>query len=234
MRVAWFSAGISSFLACYIAKPDRIVYIDIEDQHPDSMRFLEDSERLLGKKIEVVRSETYRSVEDVIRAMRYVNGPAGAPCTVKLKRDVRKKWEAENLSGNVSYVWGYDFDEKNRADRLVKNNAVECEFPLIDRGLSKEDCHVLAADLGIKRPAMYDMGYRNNNCIGCVKGGMGYWNRIRKDFPDVFRSRAKLEREIGHSCIKGVFLDELDPEAGNLQEEIQMQCSLACLGFEVD
>ena len=32
---------------------------------------------------------------------------------------------------------------------------------------------------------MYDLGYPNNNCIGCIKGGMGYWNRIRKDFPDI-------------------------------------------------
>ncbi len=37
---------------------------------------------------------------------------------------------------------------------------------------------------------MYDLGYPNNNCIGCVKGGMGYWNKIRKDFPEVFQKRA--------------------------------------------
>ena len=54
--------------------------------------------------------------------------------------------------------------------------------------------------LGIKRPIMYDLGYSNNNCIGCVKGGMGYWNKIREDFPEVFQARAKLEREIGRSC----------------------------------
>lgn len=31
---------------------------------------------------------------------------------------------------------------------------------------------------------MYDLGYANNNCIGCVKGGIGYWNKIRIDFPE--------------------------------------------------
>lgn len=75
-------------------------------------------------------------------------------------------------------------------------------FPLIDSNLTKEDAHGLLDRLGIKRPAMYDSGYKNNNCIGCVKGGMGYWNKIRKDFPDVFEKRAKLEREIGATCIK--------------------------------
>ncbi|CAK7024888.1 MAG: hypothetical protein EUB_02291 [Eubacterium sp.] len=58
------------------------------------------------------------------------------------------------------------------------------------------------------------MGYPNNNCIGCVKGGMGYWNMIRKDFPEVFSRMAKLERDIRHSCIKNCFLDELEPNRG--------------------
>jgi len=74
---------------------------------------------------------------------------------------------------------------------------------------------------------MYDLGYPNNNCIGCVKGGMGYWNKIRIDFPDVFEQRAKEERLIGHSCIKGCFLDELDPNRGR-NIEIFPECGIAC------
>lgn len=232
MRVAWFSAGVSSFIAAYIAKPDRIVYIDIADQHPDSMRFVWDSEKLLGRPIEVISSNIYRSVEDVIRATRYVNGPAGAPCTAKLKRDVRKRWESDNADDAITYIWGFDAGESSRADRLASSNNIKCEFPLIDRGLTKEDVHTIAEQLGIDRPLMYRMGYRNNNCVGCVKGGKGYWNRIRCDFPDVFNRRAKLEREIGASCIRGCYLDELDPDAGRKDEHIEMQCSLACLGFD--
>lgn len=75
---------------------------------------------------------------------------------------------------------------------------------------------------------MYDMGYQNNNCVGCVKGGMGYWNKIRVDFPDVFDRMAMLEREIGHSCIKGVFLDELDPGRGRADKEIMPECGIMC------
>ena len=82
--------------------------------------------------------------------------------------------------------------------------------------------------LGIKRPVMYELGYPNNNCIGCVKGGMGYWNQIRKDFPDVFKKMAKIEREIGHSCIKGVFLDESDANRGREQKIILEDCGMFC------
>ena len=75
---------------------------------------------------------------------------------------------------------------------------------------------------------MYDLGYQNNNCIGCVKGGMGYWNKIRQDFPEVFEQMAKLEREVGHSCINGVYLDELDPCRGRMEDEIMQDCGIMC------
>ena len=228
MKVCWFSAGVSSFAACYLAKDvDAIFYIDIDDQHEDSRRFVRDCEAVLGKQIVVLKSN-YGSVENVCRATRYVNGPAGAKCTQILKKRVRKKWESEN-PGRHTYVWGFDRNERKRADRLMESMPeVDHEFPLIDNGLSKDDAHGLCRRLGVKRPVMYEMGYNNNNCVGCVKGGKGYWNKIRVDFPEVFAARAKMERDINRSCINGVFLDELPPEAGRMSEEVMDECGIYC------
>lgn len=234
MKVAWFSAGVSSFLAAYIAKPDRIVYIDVANQHPDSFRFLADCQRHLDVPIEILRDVKWGGcVDNVITSERYINGPGGAPCTKLLKKRVRQEWERENLEDGTVYVFGYDRDEGNRADRLAENTAeASLEFPLIEQGLCKEEVHGICDRLGIKRPAMYDLGYPNNNCIGCVKGGKGYWNKIRQDFPHVFRRRAKQEREIGHSCIRGVFLDELKPDEGRMDMEVFPECSFMCLGYD--
>ena len=216
VKVCWFSTGISSFVACYLSKDiDEIIYTHVPNQYPDSLRFLHDCER-------------YASVDDVIEKTRCINTPYGAPCTKFLKKEVRKKWEAQNFDHHT-YVWGYDLNEKRRADRLVNTMTdYDHEFPLIENGFTKEDCHALAKELGLKRPVMYDLGYPNNNCVGCVKGGMGYWNKIRVDFPEVFERRARQEREIGHSCIKGVFLDELDPKRGRMDLEVMEDCGIAC------
>lgn len=229
MKVAWFSTGVSSFIACYLT-PDieKIMYCHIEDQHPDSMRFLSNCEKVLGKKINMI-SSPYRNVENVIQQFRFINSPYGAKCTEVLKRRVRKEWERQQ-NEPITYVWGYDVSEKHRAERMEESMPeFKHEFPLIEHGLSKSDCHGLLCKLGVKRPKMYDLGYPNNNCIGCVKGGMWYWNKIRKDFPEVFKRRAKQEREIGHSCIKGVYLDELEPNRGKKSEEILQDCSIMCL-----
>ena len=79
---------------------------------------------------------------------------------------------------------------------------------------------------------MYRLGYRNNNCVGCVKGGMGYWNKIRSDFPDTFWRMAGLERGIGHSILSDkdgpVWLDELDPQRGHHPSEVSIECGLLC------
>lgn len=231
MKIAWFSAGVSSFVTTYLAKPDRIVYIDVANQHPDSLRFLEDCELALGKTIEVIRDTRYgASVDQVIERRRYINGPGGAPCTLQLKKRVREQWERENWIEPMTYVWGYDLGERKRAERLAANmQEFNHEFPLIEHGLTKADCHALAEQLGVKRPVMYDLGYPNNNCVGCVKGGMGYWNKIREDFPEVFERRARQEREIGHSCIKGVFLDELEPGRGVMRPVVP-SCDFTCGG----
>jgi len=84
---------------------------------------------------------------------------------------------------------------------------------------------------------MQKAGYGHNNCIGCVKGQMGYWNKIRKDFPEIFERMAKVERKIGAAICKSyagdkerkpIYLDELDPDAGRYEEEPPMSCDMLC------
>lgn len=233
-KVSWFSAGVSSFIASYLAQPDRIVYIDVANQHPDSLRFLHDCQKHLNAPIEILRDIKYAGcVDNVIRNERYINGPGGAPCTKLLKKRVRQEWEDDNLTPDTTYIFGYDVKEKKRVDRLLDNiGGVDCDFPLVDRGITKQEAHAICEKLGIERPKMYRLGYPNNNCVGCVKGNKGYWNHIRRDFPAVFDRRAKQEREIGHSCISGVFLDELGPKDGRYGSVVVPDCSFFCMGMD--
>jgi len=231
LKVSWFSAGVSSFIATYLVKDsvDKIIYIDIPNQHKDSMRFVKDCEKVLGKTIEIISSG--KSVEEAILQYGLIRLVKGfAPCTKLLKKEVRKNWEKEYGNNNdITYVWGLDCNEKNRKFGIIDATPeYKHEFPLIENDLTKQDCHAMCERLGIKRPQMYDLGYNNNNCIGCVKGGMGYWNKIRIDFPEVFENMKNLERKLGHSCINGVFLDELDPKRGNIQNEVMQDCSIMC------
>jgi len=229
--VSWFSAGVSSAVATklLIDNIDDIIYTHIDDQHPDTIRFVKDCEKWFNKPVQILQSP-FKRVENCVLSRRYINGVAGASCTGMLKREVRKEWEY-NQSEDVElcYVWGIDCEEVERVERIVeKNSHAKHLFPLIEQSISKAQAHEILRASGIKRPAMYDLGYHNNNCIGCVKGGMGYWNKIRIDFPDVFKSRSLLERQIGASCINGIYLDELNPLSGRHESEIMDDCGIMC------
>ena len=99
MVIAWFSCGATSAVACKIAltmyADVRIVYIETGSGHPDNERFIQDCERWYGQRIERIRSDKYRDVDDVLIRKTYINGPHGAACTSLLKKEVRYKFEDE-------------------------------------------------------------------------------------------------------------------------------------------
>jgi len=229
--VAWFSGGGSSAVSIklIIDEIDEIKYIHIDDQHEDTMRFVKDCEGWFGKEVGIMQSP-YKNVENAVfmHGKGYINGVAGANCTRWLKKRVRREWELDQKE-KLTYIWGMDVNEATRAERLCEAmKEQEHRFPLIEKNITKEHAHQIMTASGIKRPAMYDLGYHNNNCVGCVKGGMGYWNKIRVDFPEVFAKRAEMERRVGRSCINGTFLDELDPERGRHDPPIVDDCGIFC------
>jgi hypothetical protein len=239
MRVlSWFSCGAASAYATYLALNDssyasdefKVLYCRVREEHEDSMRFLSDFEHVIGRRVEVLENEKYGgSVVNVIASTKFIKGPHGAPCTRLLKKDVRKAYQRD---GDVQ-VFGYTAEEEGRANRFIDaNNDVDCVFPLLEKGITKKQCLEFVDDMGITIPKMYRLGYQNNNCIGCVKGGMGYWNAIRVDFPAKFYEMAAIERVVGHSINKDangpVYLDELDPKRGSFERDMPGDCGFTC------
>lgn len=235
-RLCWFSCGAASAVATKItvsedsSSPSVIVYTKIKEEHSDNQRFIEACRAWFSQDITIVSNEKYHgSIYEVFTRERYLVGPAGAPCTKRLKRQVREQFSQKN----DVHILGYTSEESDRAETFQDNNPdLVCRFPLIERQLTKSDCLAMIRDAGIALPAMYLLGYEHNNCIGCCKGGMGYWNKIRIDFPDVFARMAATEREIGATIIRSngepLYLDELDPSAGRGQREPHIECGVFC------
>lgn len=238
MIIAWFSCGATSAVACKIAlqlyNDVRICYIETGSGHPDNKRFILECEQWYGQKIEVLRSAKYKDVDDVLIRKSYINGSHGAACTLLLKKQVRYRFE-EEVGEWDGQVWGFDYSERevNRAIRFRQQNPfTKPLFPLIERRIRKQDALGMLRMAGIEIPTMYKLGYNNNNCIGCVKGGIGYWNKIRRDFPDRFKRMAEIERIVGATCLKDedgrIWLDELDPNRGDNVKAIEPDCSIIC------
>ena len=236
--ICWFSCGAASAVATKLAIAENagklplvIAYTEVMEEHPDNKRFLAECEKWFGQEIVILGNDYYkRSIYETFKTSA-MNIRGAAPCTRVLKKQVRERFEQVG----DRQVFGYTAEEQQRYDRFIDaNNEVDVWVPLIDKGLNKVDCLAMLQNAGIDLPEMYKLGYLNNNCIGCVKGGMGYWNKIRVDFPEQFDRMAKLERFKKQTIFKDRYLDELKPTDGNYPQEPDIECSIFCQMAEQD
>ena len=237
--VIWFSAGVTSAIAAKLTVdkyrdvlPVHLVTCDTGSEDEDNYRFGTDVAAWLGLPLETIRNEKYEDTFSVYDSVGYLMNQYGAACTIRLKKQPRRKYE--NLETDLQ-VFGFDADERHRADRFAENNPeVRAWFPLIEAGITKDTARQMLKAAGILEPITYSQGFKNANCLkrGCVKGGMGYWNHIRKMRPEVFDNMAKKERELNFALLKRggvpVFLDELPAHWGDYDSEPGFQCSLFC------
>lgn len=153
--LSWFSCGDASAVATKLTLAEHgpenvtVAYTDTGSEHPDNERFMTDCEAWFGVPILRLRSTEYIDVDDVIEKRRYINGQHGAPCTIELKKKVR--WAVER--DYDLQVFGYTADKLDvaRADRFRGQNPdVRLVTPLIQRGLTKDDCHAVVTAAGIQ------------------------------------------------------------------------------------
>ena len=243
--VCHFSCGAASAVATKLMlaeyPADQVVLLNafIKEEHEDNRRFLSDCEEWFGHPITVLRDTKYgASTHEVWRKERFMKNHLGASCSRALKRNFLDSFR---LPGDVT-VLGFTVEEKHRLDRFFdRGSDLLPVAPLIERGLTKMDCLAIVERAGIELPAMYKLGYHNANCIGCIKGGQGYWNKIRRDFPVQFEQIAAIQEELGLGA--NLFrrkdgtrfsLRELPVDAGHYPSEPSVECSFFCEIAEQD
>lgn len=235
--VCRFSCGAASAVATKLTlakyPKDRVVILNafIAEEDSDNRRFLSDCEAWFDHPITVLRDTKYgASARNVWRSVRFIKSMYGAPCALKLKREVM---DAACRDGDV-HVYGYTYDERNdvRTKRFLSTGGM---CPLIDHQLTHSDCLAIVQDAGILLPLRYRQGWNNANCSGCPKGGMGYWNKVRREQPEVFEEMAAIEEELGEGAYlfydtktgQRFSLRDLPLDAGRHDEPVP-DCSIFC------
>ena len=221
--ICWWSGGITSAVSCYLSielfgiENCEFIMIDTMNEDLDTYRFKADCEKWYRKKIEVIKSDKYSSIQDVWLKNKSLNVAKGAVCSSSLKKEVREKWQKNNTWKHQ--VFGFDTDEINRAKGLKLNHPKTSPiFPLLFFGLKKKDCIAIIEQQGIEIPNMYKLGFKNNNCFqtGCVQGGIGYWQKMKAEFPLKFEAMADMEHKLTE--LKGVPVTMLKDQ-GNAAKE---------------
>lgn len=234
--ISWFSSGVASAVMTKISLqefPDAIVVqCDLGSSEDfDNQRFSNECQDWFGREILKIKSAKYSDIDDVFERRKYHSGINGAPCTGEMKFSPRLDFQ---LPSDL-HLWGYtaDGDDIRRFNRMLKEYPnMKQKAPLIERGLTKSACFSMIENAGIKRPRVYDFGFPNGNCIGCVKAtSPDYWSLVRKHFPEIFAKRADQSRRFGSRLSRinneRIFIDEI-PEDWPTLDAIVPRCDFLC------
>lgn len=99
-------------------------------------------------------------------------------CSIKYKRETIER----HLKG-VKYetLVGFSLDERVRADKFPENT-----YPLIDLGLTSNDCRHIISNFGLPQPL-------KSSCFYCPFQHPVEWNWLKNNHPDLFQKALDLE-----------------------------------------
>ena len=174
------------------------VFADTLIEDADLYRFLSDQERYFGIAIE--RIADGRTPWQVMRDERCITMQSMAPCSKILKREaIDTVLHARHEPGTYTRVFGYEWSELDRMERLAASIAPErAWFPLSEPPYV-DKCHIstFLESIGIEVPQMYKDGFEHNNCSGmCVKAGQAHWANLFYTRPDRYTHAEGEEEKI--------------------------------------
>lgn len=139
---------------------------------------------------EIVRRDK-RSIPIPIR-MQDTGAPGNRLCTIDYKIRVVSRWlkgQGATANNPATVAIGISTDEFQRANRRTINPAEQVTYPLLDLGLSRQDCMKIIADIGLPVPP-------KSSCFFCPFHKPQYFSELRRDRPDLFEKAAQLEAAI--------------------------------------
>jgi hypothetical protein len=200
--IVMLSGGLTSFEALrrtlekHGKENTRAIFADTSSEDPDLYRFLHDQERYFGIVIE--RTKDGRTPWDVMKDEGYITLQGKAPCSNVLKRE-RIECELRYISGTYTRVFGYEWSEIDRMERLATAVAPDPVWFPLNEPPYVDKCHIAAflEKIGIAVPYLYTLGFDHNNCSAlCVKAGQAHWAKVYFTLPERYAYAEAKEEEV--------------------------------------
>jgi len=205
--VCTVSGGLASGYVAMMAlrdHPDAEVVLYFNDtrwEHDDLYRFLGELEQVLRHPI--TTDSDGRDVEELAYHHNALPNNRAPFCSHELKAERLHRFVQD---GDV-IMFGIGPDEQHRAQRLAQRYRklaydrsinLTMRFPLIEQNVTSQQIEAWYASVGIRRPVLYDLGFKHNNCSGgCVRQGKREWAHLYRTMPEVYAERERFEVEMG-------------------------------------
>lgn len=130
--------------------------------------------------------DLHRPVRAINIPVRMANGsPGNRNCTVEFKIKPIARWVKKNAPGCILGK-GISTDEPHRATPSRESDVYTSAYPLIELGLSRQDCLRLVANTTLPQPP-------KSSCWFCPYKTTEQWVTMRRERPDLFAKATALE-----------------------------------------
>ncbi len=139
-----------------------------------------------------------RTPWEVFRDVRMLGNTQFDPCSRVLKRELARRWMAENAPEAVVVV-GIHAEEANRLATIrAAWSPWEVSAPMCEgKVIGHAEMERWAARAGLWKQELYRDGFPHANCGGrCVKQGQGGWVRLLELRPAAFREAERQEQAV--------------------------------------
>lgn len=179
-----YGSAVSALICHKLKLPFEMVFADTTIEDEDLYRFLDDIEKVVGKKH--IRLKDGRNPWDTYVDNSYIGNTRIAHCSQNLKTDMVKAYLEENADvDNDVLVLGLGLFEKDRLERAQKRwNPWKVTSLLIEHGVHPPHFGDWIKEYGLTPPRLYGMGFTHNNCGGfCCRAGQGQFANLLRLMP---------------------------------------------------
>jgi hypothetical protein len=183
-----------------------------DSENPDTLKYVEEYIKpfaedngirfeIINKyrkgEIETLRSRIFSTRRSIPIPLRMGTGaPGNRTCTVDFKIRNVDKWANKNRNGASELIVGLGIstDEIQRArtrprEEIYKGFWKSIEYPLIDLGLSRQDCRNIINEAGLPTPP-------KSSCYFCPFHSDLAWHELRQHQPDLFWDAVKIDNHL--------------------------------------
>lgn len=133
--------------------------------------------------------DLYRPIRSINIPVRMSNGaPGNRNCTVEFKIKPIARWIKANAPGCVLGK-GISTDEPHRATPSREDDGYTSAYPLIELGISRNDCLRIVREAGLPQPP-------KSSCWFCPYKTTDQWITMKREKPELFDQVCQLERHL--------------------------------------
>ena len=145
-----FSGGVESTTMCILYGSDaKAIWADTGAEHKvmyDRMEYVENSIKIIHPNFEIIKvkgfathkGEKYEGLEDLAIAYKFMPSGQARYCTKFFKSYPIDNFLMEK--GECELMIGFNFDEQGRTGSLEAQPNIKYTYPLIEDGLTRDDC----------------------------------------------------------------------------------------------